>query len=273
MTDPEALLREGRLEECLAALTDQVKKKPGDSALRAFLFQLLCVMGRWERAIQQGDALAEMDPQAIMMARVYQQAAQAEKFRATVFAGKRSPLIMGEPEPWIGKLIQAMVHEAQGEHDAGAALRDEAFEEAPATAGSIYVGPSAEKTEAHTFQWLADADLRLGPMFEVILEGKYYWAPWSRVETVEFEAPSTLRDSVWAQANFKWTNGGAAAGLVPVRYPGSEDPARDPAVRTARRTEFVDDPPAVFGQRLLATDVGEFGLLETRRIALGTAHG
>ena len=273
MTDPEALLREGRLEECLAALTDQVRKKPGDSALRAFLFQLLCVMGRWDRAIQQGDALAEMDPQAIMMARVYQQAAQAEKFRAAGVAGQRSPLIMGEPEPWIGKLIQAMVHEAQGQTDAGAALRDEAFAEAPATAGTIEVGQSKDKTESHAFEWIADADQRLGPMFEVILEGKYYWAPWARVETVEFEPPTTLRDAVWTQANFKWTNGGSAAGLIPVRYPGSEDPARDASLRMARKTEFVDDPPAVFGQRLFATDAGEFGLLDTRRITLGAGHG
>jgi len=60
-------LREGRLEEALAQLQTQVRKEPGDARLRVFLFQLLSVMGRWDRALRQlirldGSAGAESGP-------------------------------------------------------------------------------------------------------------------------------------------------------------------------------------------------------------------
>ena len=35
--------------------------------------------------------------------------------------------------------------------------------------------------DGHGFEWIADADSRLGPLLEVILEGKYYWAPFCRI--------------------------------------------------------------------------------------------
>ena len=49
----EQLLRDGKLAEALAALTQQVRAQPADSKLRTFLFQLLVVEGQWQRALTQ----------------------------------------------------------------------------------------------------------------------------------------------------------------------------------------------------------------------------
>ena len=43
----ESALRDGRLDEALAMLQVDVRKKPQDKALRVFLFQLLAVNGAW----------------------------------------------------------------------------------------------------------------------------------------------------------------------------------------------------------------------------------
>ena len=58
-------------------------------------------------------------------------------------------------------------------------------------------------------------------------------------------------------------------GLVPTRYAGSEA-GEDPAIQMARKTEWVEvagDFCTGLGQRMFATDAGEYPLLETRTIA------
>ena len=40
--------------------------------------------------------------------------------------------------------------------------------------------------------------MRLGPVCEAILNGKYYWIPFERLSRVDIEAPSDLRDLIWA---------------------------------------------------------------------------
>ena len=65
----EAHLAVGDLDATLTALQDQVRKAPADAKLRIFLFQLLCVLGDWQRAITQLKLSAEMDPMALAMAR------------------------------------------------------------------------------------------------------------------------------------------------------------------------------------------------------------
>jgi type VI secretion system protein ImpE len=49
----ERSVREGDLAGALMALQDQVRKNPSTSDLRVFLFQLLAVLGEWDRALTQ----------------------------------------------------------------------------------------------------------------------------------------------------------------------------------------------------------------------------
>jgi type VI secretion system protein ImpE len=147
-------------------------------------------------------------------------------------------------------------------------MRAAALEAAPAIAGAVETDSGR-----HDFEWLADADPRLGPLLEAVIDGRYFWVPLVNVAEVRLEKPTDLRDVVWTLAQFRWTNGGEAAGLIPTRYPGSES-SRDGAVRLARKTEWVDrggDLFVGFGQRLFATDGDDFPLLEARRIAFGAA--
>ena len=93
-------------------------------------------------------------------------------------------------------------------------------------------------------------------MLEAMIDGKYYWVPFMRIQSVQTEPPTDLRDFVWTAAQFVWTNGGKSPGFVPTRYPGSERSANS-GVRLSRKTEWTEEADHLvqgLGQRILMTD-------------------
>lgn len=260
----ERAVREGDLDAALANLQEQIRKNSAKADLRVFLFQLLSVMGQWERALTQLNVAADLDAGTLAMAQMYREAIRCEMLRAEVFAGKKSPLIFGEPEEWLALLIESLL--VTGTERAGQAqsLRERAFEAAPTSPGTL---------DGQPFEWIADADMRLGPICEAIINGKYYWVPFARISRLDLEAPVDLRDVVWAPAHFLFANGGETVGVVPTRYPGSEA-STDPHVRLSRKTLWTEDAPDVFfglGQRVLTTDAGEHALMDVRSIQFAEA--
>jgi type VI secretion system protein ImpE len=257
----EDYLQSGDLGQALATLTEEIRSKPDKAELRIFMFQLLGVLGQWERAMTQLNVAAEMDSDALLLAQVYRLALNCEVLRSEIFQGKRSPLIFGEPLEWTAWLAQVLPLMAAGELEAAAVLRDRAFEAAPAVSGQI---------DGQPFAWIADADTRLGPILEAIINGKYYWIPFQRIQGIQIEKPVHLRDVVWVTATFTWTNQGQAVGLIPGRYSGSES-EKESSLQMGRKTEWRDAGSGFFtgvGQRMLTSDQGDYALLETREILL-----
>jgi type VI secretion system protein ImpE len=257
----EERLRAGNLEEALADLQAEIRKDPANPKTRTFLFQLLCLLGRWDKARTQLEVLADMDKKTMSMVQTYGAALQCEAIRAEVFAGKRTPLVFGKPAEWVALLLEALKLTAAGKPDEAAKLRGQAFEAAPTTTGSI---------EGKPFAWIADADSRLGPMLEAIVNGRYYWLPFQRLKEIKMEPPADLRDFVWAPATLTLANGGETVAFIPTRYAGSEA-STDGQIRMARKTTWTEQGPDTFiglGQRVLATDDGELALLDVRTIAL-----
>ncbi len=221
----QELLKSGKPGEALASLQQEVRGNAADPKLRVFLFQLLCVLGQWDRALTQLAVLADMGSEEQMLSRIFEPVVATRDFKGA------------------------------------ASLRDRAMEEAPAVSGQV---------DGSAFEWIMDADPRLGPMMEAIIEGTYYWVPFMRVKRVIIEAPTDLRDLVWAPAHFLWVNGGEVFGHVPVRYPGSEKHTDGP-IQLARKTEWVEQPSGYslgLGHRLLSTDTTDLPLLECRTIEM-----
>ncbi len=254
----ETLLQQGELNAALGALTEQVKAKPADAGLRVFLFQILVVLGQWDRARTQLELAGELDTSVAPMVQAYRDVINCELHRQAVFAGKSKPLIFGEPAEWVALLVEAQQSFAQGEMAAFATLNAQAFEQADARSGKINDEP---------FAWLADADQRLGPVFEVIFNGQYYWAPMSRVRTLRTEEPADLRDLVWQPAEITWTNGGQHVVMLPSRYPRIESVSESDLL--ARSTGWETHAEDVFegvGQRMFTTDRQDYSFLQVRSI-------
>jgi type VI secretion system protein ImpE len=261
----EQSLRDGNLSQALAQLQDQVRSHPAQADYRVFLFQLLAVLGEWQRALTQLDVAADLDASTLAMVQTYREAVRCELYRKEVFTGKRSPLLFGEPEPWVALVLQALGLSSEGQQAKAQELRAQAYDTVELVSGTV---------DGQPFEWIADADTRLGPMLEAIVNGNYYWIPFQRIQHIQLEAPEDLRDLVWAPAQFTWSNGGQTVGLIPTRYPES-DTNEDAQILMSHRTEWLDRGDEEFiglGQRIFATDSNEYPLLDVREIVLDTAN-
>lgn len=257
----EQLVREGKLQEALQDLKEQVRKQPENSRYRIFLFQLLAVLGEWERAFNQLNVLSDLDVTTLPMLHIYKEAIQCEPLRREIFAGRKKPHLLGEPPEWVATLLESLRLLGEGRYEPALSLRGRAFEQAPGSSGTINGQP---------FEWIADADSSLGPMIEVILNARYYWVPFQQINAVTIPEPKDLRDKVWLPAQFTWANGGHAHGLIPARYAGSED-SQDPMIQLGRKTDWLPLADGVYrglGQRMLATDLDEYPLLDIRQILM-----
>jgi type VI secretion system protein ImpE len=255
------LLRAGDLDGALQALQSAVRTNPADAKLRVFLFQMLCILGDWKRAITQLKLCAELDPLAIPMAQTYREAIICELHRAKVFAGEQAPMVLGDPQHWLALLIQAQGHLARGEVAQADELRGQAFDGAPASPGEI---------DGTRFEWIADADMRLGPVLEAVINGRYFWVPFQAIRSLILEPPEDLRDAVWMPAQIQLISEGEVVALIPTRYPGTAEHG-SAAERLSRATGWHEAGAGLYtglGQRILTTDTDEVALMDTRRIAL-----
>lgn len=258
---PEEHLKSGDLDAALAALQDKVRADPSDAKLRIFLFQLLCVIGDWKRAITQLKVCGELDPASLPMAQTYREGIICEVYREKVFAGEKEPLIFGEPQEWLALLIEAQKLQGAGKATEAADVRAKAFDAAPAISGTINDQP---------FEWIADADMRLGPVLEAVVNGRYFWLPFSVIGTLTVEAPEDLRDAVWTPATLKLANEGEIVALIPTRYAGTATTGNH-AEKLARATNWIDTGGETFvgtGQRLLTTDQDDYAIMDLRSLTI-----
>ncbi|RTL30406.1 MAG: virulence protein SciE type [Burkholderiales bacterium] len=257
----ETALKQGDLPLALQYLQDGVRAQPANAKLRIFLFQLLAVDGQWTRAMNQLSVCGEMDAGTLAMVNTYREAIKCEALRDAVFKGQTTPMVFGKPQTWVAHLVEALQADVRGDHALAAHLREQALEAAPAVGGTLNDQP---------FEWVADADSRLGPVLEVIINGRYGWLPFSSVESITLEPPSDLRDMVWLPASLGFPNGGGTVALVPTRYAPMPEGAQA-LVKLSRRTDWIEVSPGQYrgvGQRLLTTDQAELGLLDVRKLTL-----
>lgn len=249
--DAKHKLKEAKLE---------IKKNPSDVKHRMLYFQLLSISGKWKEALDQLEVISELGKdETSLEAMVYKPLLKCEIFRESVFHGKNDPLILGKPEKWLGMLVKANQLSTKSEHKAATILRNDAYEESPACAGTI---------NGEEFSWIADMDSRLGPVLEVVINGKYYWTSFANIKSIKISAPGDMRDLVWCPARFVWTNEGSAVGFIPSRYVDSSN-TDDDDLKFAKKTIWKEEYKDFYcglGQRMFTTNKNEYSLLDVREI-------
>ncbi len=226
----------GQLKEAVQALNAEVRDNPADAQRRTFLFELLCFAGEYDRAEKQLNVLAQSNKQAELGAVLYHSALHAMRTRQDLFDEQAFP-------------------------ETGSAAGDRDF------AGSLNGEP---------FEWMVDADPRIGPRLELFAAGAYLWIPFEHIVSIELQPPQRLRDLLWAPAlvqtgpSFKDKELGEV--LIPVLYPCSSK-HEDDAVRLGRATAWAQEnggDPLPLGQKTFLVDGEEFSLLEIRKIEFKT---
>ena len=120
------------------------------------------------------------------------------------------------------------------------------------------------------FESFADEDDRIGENLEAFIAGSYTWVPFRYIESVELQAPTKLRDLLWAPAilhttkDFRLQDLGEV--LLPALAPGSWKHSDD-AVKLGRTTVWVEDGKngtVPVGQKFYVADDRDIALLEVR---------
>jgi type VI secretion system protein ImpE len=227
------LFQAGRLDEAIEALGAEVRDNPTDAQRRAFLFELLCFAGQYDRAEKQLNVLGSGGREAEMGALLYHAALHAERLRQDMFDKQSFPVSSA-------KIV-------------GGTINGQPFESI--TDADPRIGPRLEVFAAGQYMWLpfehidsvrAEAPKRLRDLL---------WAP-AIVRPAE---------------TFKGLEMGEA--LLPVIAPMTwrhTDPAVRLG-RVTEWTELSDGDQAPIGQKMLLVDDEEFPILELRELEIAHA--
>jgi type VI secretion system protein ImpE len=260
MSKAQEQYREGRLQDAIAAATDDVRKHPTDSARRNFLCELLCLTGDLERADRQLDTLGHQDPEVILGVGLFRQLIRAERARQQFYTEGRLPEMLGPPSPAVKLLLEASIRMREGAPADALGLLAQAEEQRPHVAGTC---------DGTAFDDLRDLDDLTASMFEVLTStGKYYWIPMERVECIEFRPPARPRDLLWRRAHLIVRDGPDGEVFLPVLYAGSHAESDD-RLRLGRATEWRNDdgaPTRGSGQRTLLVGEEARPILELKEI-------
>ncbi|QCP54376.1 ImpE/SciE family protein [Trinickia violacea] len=231
-----------------------IRRQPAVAGHRWTLFQLLCVTEQWERAIQQLQVFAQLDPQHAQAAQAYRDLIRAERWRAKVLGGLAQPGFIVEAPSWVEKLAEALRLTAAGQTEAADSTREAALDQAPLVGG---------RGTTHSFDWIADSDSRLGPVCEIITAGRYRWLPFSDIVAWEIRRPAALVDLVWASCSLTLVDGTKAHGFMPARFPVIAHTLHNSAMQDALR----------LGNTTVWTDIGRTGVVAQGRKTWATSAG
>ncbi|MDB5849620.1 MAG: hypothetical protein JWP29_3372 [Rhodoferax sp.] len=252
------------LDAAITRAEQDVRSRPTDVPTRWFLFELLCVLGHWERALKQLQTCATMNPALDGTAQTMRGLIRAERQREAVFAGTQMPVPVVDLSAWMTQLAEALACNASADHDQADVLRAQAMSAAPEAGGRGDMG---------AFAWLADTDSRLGPVCELMAAGSYRWLAFTDIQRLQIDAPQRLLDLVWASAEITLYPDTPLKAYLPVRYPGTASaPGANDALRLARETiwrEVGSTGVFAYGQKTWMTDHGDLPLLDVRELQFG----
>lgn len=218
--------------EAIESLGVELRSNPGDAQRRAFLFEMLCFSGDFDRAEKHLDILAGGGEKSAMGALVYRSALHAERTRQQMWREGTYPRHREQLPPISGTLN-------------GKPFRS-------LTDADPRIGARLEVFAAGQYSWLPLASVAKVSMGAPKRLRDLLWAP-AKLLTAEGYQGLDLGEVI-----------------IPVLSPRSDE-SDDPAVRLGRATEWVrwdDEVEAPLGQKLLLVDGEEMPILELRELII-----
>lgn len=246
--DVNALYTEGRIDDAIAALNQQVKAAPTDVDARGMLVEFLCIQGNLERADRLLEALRVQDPSVAVGVSLLQQLVRAALCRKEFWEAGRVPAFLGEPSDHERERMRASILLREGAQDEATTVLRAAEEARPHPKGTA---------AGAAFDDLRDLDDVLGGVLEVFTStGKYYWIPIERVVRMEARSPERPIDVLWLPVEMTVADGPDGVVYVPTTYHGALE--QDDVLKLGRATEWLgEDDGVVRGAGLRTFLVGE----------------
>jgi len=252
----------GRLNDAIAAMNEEVKRKPTDPALRGFLSELLCFAGDLERADRMLETAQHQSPETAVGISMFRQIIRAEQARRDFFESGRVPEVLGEPTPALQRLLEASIAVRDGDSTGALKLMEEAEGERPQIRGTC---------NGQAFEGCRDLDDLLAPVCEVLTStGKYYLVPWEQIESMEFHPPEHPRDLAWRRVHMIVKGGPDGEVFIPALYPSTylQD---DERTKLGRATDWSGGEQELvrgLGQRILLFGEEDLPILSLKQVVI-----
>ena len=253
------LMKAGRLSEARRVLIEEVKSKPSDVGARTVLFQVLSLLGEWDKALRHLDMISTQDPQRAIGVQAYLNNVKAEQERVKVLQGGQLPSVMPEPPKYMPDYLDYLDAIRSGKFDdarAKLALVDQAR---PVILGTFNGKP---------FGGMSDTDARLFAFLEVFVHERYVWIPIEAIREIIVHEPRDSFDLIWATASITTWEGLSMNCSMPVTYPGTTD-APDEQLKLGRLTDWAPLGGGLskgMGQHVYAIGDTDVSILEIRSI-------
>jgi type VI secretion system protein ImpE len=224
------LFQAGRLDEAIDALGAEVRDNPTDAQRRAFLFELLCFAGQYDRAEKHLNVLGSGGRNAEMGALLYHAALHAERLRQEMFAKESFPISSA-------KVV-------------GGTINGQAF--TSITDADPRLGPRLEVFAAGQYMWLPFEHIETVRVEPPKKLRDLLWAPAVVRPAKTFQGLELGEALLPAIAPLTWRHPDAAVRLG----------------RVTEWKDLSDGDQAPIGQKMLLVDDEEFPMLELRELEI-----
>lgn len=259
------------IQDKIADLMDQIRSAPGNQNSRLALIQYLCLAADWDRALKNLGQYQKIFPGDQASTGLFVNNIEAEMRRAHVMAGEMKPMM-----PSMSAAAEALAQQ----HLALLALcLDNQVAESRAYGEALLAKQEANPCRISYCQemtmitdseaeWLMDTDGRLAMIWELFIEGQYYWLPLTEIKSVTVFAPQKTTDLLWPMTKVMFKDGREFDGCTPARYPIDKTVALSDDELMCRHTNW-QEVGGLFcgrGQKTLGGSDMDVGLLDIRRI-------
>lgn len=237
------LYQQGNLAAAIDASAQELRAAPGNTGKRAFLAELLCIQGNYERAETQLETLLALEPRSLITVGTWRNLLRAATARHEVFTQGAIPEVIGSVSPRIRALLELLLALREGNDATVLATR---LEDERQPASCIVNG-----TAVSDFR---DVDDRFAGIVELLASnGKYFWVEQSDIVSLNFDKPERALDLLWRRAEIVLVSGTIGQVFVPSVYP---TPSQDADAQLGRATDWLDERGAAIGvgQRLFLAD-------------------
>lgn len=258
------LMKAGRLSEARMVLIEEVKSKPSDVGARTVLFQVLSLLGEWDKALRHLDMVSTQDPSRAIGVHAYLNNVKAEQERAKVLKGSQLPSVMPEPPEYFPDYLDYLDALNSGRFDDARAKLALVEAARPVVKGTLNGKP---------FGGMSETDARLYPFLEVFVHERYVWIPFEAIREFIVHEPRDSFDLIWVTASITTWEGLSMNCSMPVTYPGTADEADD-QLKLGRLTHWEPMGGGLsrgMGQHVYSIGDEDVSLLEIRSITFELA--
>ncbi|MGH1470076.1 MAG: type VI secretion system accessory protein TagJ [Cellvibrionaceae bacterium] len=250
---------EGNLTKAVEKISEEVKNAPSSVSKRAFLIELLCFVGDWERADKQLNTLLSLDEKSALTVGTWRQLIRAAQARDDVFQRGAMPDVIELPTERIQAALKLLILDKEGNSNEC---------ESQLNTMMTFNDKNEFSINNKTVSDWRDLDDVNSNILELLgTNGKYFWVDFEQVESIEFDTPRRPLDLLWRKASIALKSGTTGEVFVPAIYPSQKN---DDALKLGRKTDWIEENNIVKGLGLRTWLVGDeaISLMDVESIQL-----